>query len=263
MATTASMASASSAVAQMHAHPQRVMLQKQVALVPSSLTPTRKHCPKLSLSVPCNLTRPRCAQTEVSEDTSSSPQASYRSSKAGVVQEMSVYEFNEKDRSSPAYLPFSLKFDFSRGLPAGALGDLVPFTNKLYDGTLQMRLGITAGIAILIKYYPEKKGHRYEAAYSFYFGDYGHISVQGSYMTFEDSSLAVTGGSGIFTGVYGTVTLHQITYPTKLFYTFYLQGIDELPEELTRVPVPPTPSVKPSPAAARARPGSTAPNYTD
>lgn len=176
---------------------------------------------------------------------------------------MSIYEFNENDRNSPAYLPFSLQFDFNKLLPSGALGDLVPFTNKLYDGSLKMRLGITAGICILIKFVPERNGHRYEAIFSFYLGDYGHIAVQGPYLTYEDSHLAITGGSGIFAGVYGTVKLHQITFPNKLLYTFYLRGIDKLPEELTRDPIPPSPSVMPSRAAARARPGATAPNYSD
>ncbi|KAH7438772.1 hypothetical protein KP509_04G030900 [Ceratopteris richardii] len=176
---------------------------------------------------------------------------------------MHVYEFNENDRNSPAYLPFSLKFDLTKGLPVGNIGDLVPFSNKLYDGSLQTRLGITAGMCIMIKYYPEKKGHRYEAIYSFYFGDYGHISVQGSYLTFEDSELAITGGSGIFRGVYGVVKLHQIVYPTKIFYTFELQGIPPLPAELTRPIVPPNPSVTASPNAVRARPGFVAPNFSD
>lgn len=41
-----------------------------------------------------------------------------------------------------------------------------------------MRLGITAGLCTLISHDAEKNGDRYEALYSFYFGDYGHISVQ-------------------------------------------------------------------------------------
>lgn len=39
------------------------------------------------------------------------------------VQELFVYEINERDRSSPAYLRLSQKSENS-------LGDLVPFTNK-------------------------------------------------------------------------------------------------------------------------------------
>lgn len=49
---------------------------------------------------------------------------------------------------------------------------------QLYDGSLTLRLGITAGLCTLISHDAEKKGDRYEALYSFYFGDYGHISVQ-------------------------------------------------------------------------------------
>ncbi|KAF9613457.1 hypothetical protein IFM89_008304 [Coptis chinensis] len=78
---------------------------------------------------------------------------------------------------------------------------------------------------------PEIKGGRYEAIYSFYFGDYGHISVQGQYLTYQDTYLAVTSGSGIFEGVYGQVKLQQIDFPFKLFYTFYLKGIADLPVE--------------------------------
>ncbi|KAL2926431.1 Allene oxide cyclase chloroplastic [Bienertia sinuspersici] len=37
------------------------------------------------------------------------------------------------------------------------------------------------------------KGDRYEAVFSLYFGDYGHISVQGPYLTYGESYLAITG----------------------------------------------------------------------
>lgn len=39
------------------------------------------------------------------------------------VQELSVYEINERDRGSPAYLRLSQK-------TVNSLGDLVPFSNK-------------------------------------------------------------------------------------------------------------------------------------
>jgi len=168
-----------------------------------------------------------------------------------------VYEMNELDRGSPAYLRLGQK-------PVNHLGDLVPFSNKLYSGNLQKRIGITAGICILIQNFPEKKGDRYEAIYSFYFGDYGHIAVQGPYLTFadEDSYLAITGGSGIFNGVRGQVKLKQIVFPFKLFYTFYLEGIPSLPEDLIGEPVPPTPDVEPSPSAKDEDPSACVPNYT-
>lgn len=172
------------------------------------------------------------------------------------VQELFVYEINERDRGSPAYLRLSQK-------PVNSLGDLVPFSNKIYSGDLQKRLGITAGLCVLIQHEPEKKGDRYEAIYSFYFGNYGHISVQGAYLTYQDTYLAVSGGSGIFEGVYGQVKLHQLVFPFKLFYTFYLKGVPDLPPELLGKPVEPSPSVEPSPAAMATEPHACLPNFTN
>ncbi|KAJ7974214.1 Allene oxide cyclase [Quillaja saponaria] len=171
------------------------------------------------------------------------------------VQEIYVYEINERDRGSPAYLRLSQK-------SVNSLGDLVPFSNKLYSGDLQKRLGITAGICVLIENKPGMKGDRYEAIYSFYFGDYGHISVQGPYLTYEDTYLAVTGGSGVFEGAYGQVKLQQIVFPFKLFYTFYLKGVKDLPQELFVKPVEPNPAVEPSPAAKACEPQATIANFT-
>ncbi|KAK9683246.1 hypothetical protein RND81_10G126100 [Saponaria officinalis] len=176
----------------------------------------------------------------------------------GRVQNFSVYELNHRDRESPAILKLSKKTDVF------ALGDLVPFTNTLYSGDLQKRLGITAGLCILIQNKPEKKGDRYEAAYSFYFGDYGHLSIQGPYLTYEDSYLTVTGGTGIFEGAYGKVLLHQIVYPIKIFYTFYLKGLKcDLPDVFLSTPVEPRPDVEPSPAAKGTLPEGVIPNFTD
>ncbi|KAI3932212.1 hypothetical protein MKW92_027300 [Papaver armeniacum] len=172
------------------------------------------------------------------------------------VQELHVYEINERDRGSPAYLPLSQK-------PVHSLGDLVPFSNKIYSGDLKKRIGITSGLCILIQNVAEKKGDRYEAIYSFYFGDYGHISVQGAYLTYEDTLLAVTGGSGIFQGVSGQVKLKQIVFPFKLFYTFQLKGIADLPAELLGTPVEPSPSVEPAPEAKATQPGFTIKNFTN
>ncbi|XWS64344.1 hypothetical protein CRYUN_Cryun06bG0178400 [Craigia yunnanensis] len=176
--------------------------------------------------------------------------------KPAKVQELYVYEINERDRNSPAVLKLSQK-------PVNSLGDLIPFTNKLYSGDLQKRLGITAGLCVLIQHVPEKKGDRYEASYSFYFGEYGHLSVQGPYLTYEDTYLAVTGGSGVFEGAYGQVKLQQIIFPFKLFYSFYLKGIPDLPAELLGKPVAPSPGVEPCAAAKATEPHGTIPNYTN
>ncbi|TVU46482.1 hypothetical protein EJB05_06022 [Eragrostis curvula] len=183
--------------------------------------------------------------------------AASKEARPSKVQELYVYEINERDRESPAYLRLSAK------QTENALGDLVPFTNKLYNGSLDKRLGITAGICLLIQHVPERNGDRYEAIYSCYFGDYGHLTVQGPYLTYEESYLAVTGGSGVFEGAYGQVKLHQIVFPFKIFYTFYLKGIPDLPKDLLCTPVPPSPTVEPTPAAKAAEPHACLNNFTN
>lgn len=179
------------------------------------------------------------------------------------MQELTVYEVNERDRGSPVLLPSSkLAVDWYNRLHSlGGLGDLVPFTNKLFDGSLKKRLGITAGIISVIRFYPKENGFLYESIYSFYFGDFGHISVKGPYKTHEDTVLTVTGGSGIFTGVYGTVQIHNVEFPIVLFYKFKLYGIPQLPKALRWQTVPPAKGVRPSRNASS--PGVALPNFTD
>ena len=87
--------------------------------------------------------------------------------------------------------------------------------------------------------------------------------MQGPYLTYEDMCLAITGGSGIFEGVYGQVKLHQIVFPFKLFYAFYLKGIGELPAELVVKPVGPNPAVEPSPASKACEAHGTVSNFTN
>ncbi|KAJ9564758.1 hypothetical protein OSB04_000724 [Centaurea solstitialis] len=203
---------------------------------------------KRSTTAPSGIRRSFTVKSQVNPSESSRPTK---------VHELCVYELNERDRGSPAYLRLGQK-------PVNSLGDLVPFTNKVYSADLKTRLGITAGICILIKNIPEKKGDRYEAIYSFHLGDYGQIAVQGAYLTMEDTYLSVTGGTGIFAGAYGQVKLQQLVFPYKLFYTFYLQGLAaDLPAELLVTPVPPSPAVEASPAAKACEPGATSPNYSD
>ncbi|VVA12764.1 Hypothetical predicted protein [Prunus dulcis] len=89
-------------------------------------------------------------------------------------------------------------------------------------------------------------------------------SAQGAYLTYEDSYLAVTGGSGIFEGVYGQVKLHQLVYhPFKILYTFYLKGIKDLPEQLLGKHVEPSPDVVPTAAAKACEPHATISNFID
>ncbi|XP_064953755.1 allene oxide cyclase, chloroplastic-like isoform X2 [Musa acuminata AAA Group] len=226
--------------------------------IPSIPNPFLSSCkiPKLRISNPRRRRRQSALPTIAIGFTSFFSKKLPEDSRPTKVQELCVYEINERDRGSPAYLRLSQK-------QVNFLGDLVPFSNKLYSGNLEKRLGITSGICVLIQHVPERDGDRYEAIYSFYFGEYGHISVQGAYLTYEESHLAVTGGSGVFEGAYGQVKLQQIVFPFKIFYTFYLRGIPDLPKELLGMPVPPSPGVEPTPAAKACEPAAALKNYTN
>ncbi|MQL75404.1 hypothetical protein Taro_007763 [Colocasia esculenta] len=112
-----------------------------------------------------------------------------------------MYKMYKRDRERPAHLlP-------SRRQVENALGDLVPFANKLYHGNLKKPLGIATGLCILIQHVPKKNDGCYEAIYSFYFGDYGHLSVQGPYLTYEDFYVTVTGDFGVFAGAHDQAKL--------------------------------------------------------
>ncbi|KAH9535461.1 hypothetical protein CY35_17G054400 [Sphagnum magellanicum] len=197
--------------------------------------------------------------------------------KLAEAQTFSVYELNEFDRDSPAFLEFSRqtvnKVDPDTGAQVHALGDQVPFTNKLYDGSLKLRLGITAGICLLMKHYPgmgtpEMKRQqfffpdRYETLMTWYFGDFGHISGQGPFVNYQDTLMSITGGVGFFREARGVVRLHNIS-PFKFFYTFTLTGIPELPKHLTASVVPPSESAAAIAEAVACDPLFTLPNFSN
>ncbi|XP_076882435.1 allene oxide cyclase, chloroplastic-like [Bidens hawaiensis] len=244
---------AASASASLQSIPSSLKLSPTTGSAPNLLSVRSSVNPVFSHNLTANV-NVSGTQKAFSVKSQSSPSDSSRPTK---VHELCVYEINESDRGSPAYLRLGQK-------PVNSLGDLVPFTNKVYSADLQTRLGITAGICILIKNMPETKGDRYEAIYSFHLGDYGQIAVQGAYVTTEDTYLSVTGGTGVFAGAYGQVKLQQLVFPFKLFYTFYLQGLSaDLPSELLVTPVTPSPAVEASPAAKACEAGATSPNYSN
>ncbi|KAJ4829337.1 hypothetical protein Tsubulata_015457 [Turnera subulata] len=223
---------------------------------------THQHLSRTSRKCSKNIIPPRAFFSNCKSESPS------ESKKTANVQELHVYEINELDRDGPAVLPLSKTPQnlLAKLVPLTkklAIGDLVSFTNKLYTGDLKKRIGITAGLGVFIRHVPKKRGDRYEAIHSFYFGVYGHISVQGAYLTYEDTYLAVKSGSGIFEGVYGQVKLHQVLYPIKLFYTFYLKGIPDLPPELLGKPATPWPWVTATRAARATELSAVIPGFTN
>lgn len=192
-------------------------------------------------------------------------------------QTFTVYELNEFDRDSPAFLELSRqsvnRTDPVTGEHVKALGDQVPFTNKLYDSSLRTRLGITTGICLHMKQYPGRGApelhglpfftpDHYETIMSWHLGDMGHISGMGPFINFQDTLMGVTGGTGFFAEARGVVRLHPIT-PFKFMYTFTLTGIPKLPEVLTKELVVPGFGVEAHADAVQGKPESTLANFTN
>lgn len=85
---------------------------------------------------------------------------------------------------------------------------------------------------------------------------------QGPFINFQDTLMAITGGTGFFREARGVVRLHNLT-PFKFYYTFTLTGIPELPKQLTGELVAPTIHATSHPDAFACKDGHALPNFTD
>jgi allene oxide cyclase len=144
-------------------------------------------------------------------------------------QVLQVYEINDLTGYSPAKLDLAP----SKGT-FPTLGDFVPYTNKVYDASGKKCLGFSAGLCVCIRNGSgTTTGDFYETTYTHYLGDLGHLSAMGPYYTTSNSEMVVTGGTGIFKGARGTVTLHSVQPPLQILYTYNIKGIQKLPAALT------------------------------
>jgi allene oxide cyclase len=82
-------------------------------------------------------------------------------------------------------------------------GDLLPFTNPIYDASNSHRVGSDQGNCVHVV----GEG-RWECAWTTFLGG-GQITVEGPFFDFKSNSvLAVTGGTGTFRNARGQMVLH-------------------------------------------------------
>ncbi|MQL88429.1 hypothetical protein Taro_020977 [Colocasia esculenta] len=151
-----------------------------------------------------------------------------------------MYKMYKRDQESLAHLCLIQK------QVENALSDLTPFTNK----NLKKRLDITGGLCISIQHVPKKTAtatKRFTASNSVTLGTSRCWAPTLSTRTFY---LAVTGRSRIFTGAHGQAKLQQL-------------GILDLPAELLRELVPPSPAVESTPESTACEPHHTIKNCTN
>ncbi|KAH8935920.1 hypothetical protein BDL97_17G056100 [Sphagnum fallax] len=175
--------------------------------------------------------------------------------KLAEAQTFSVYELNEFDRDSPAFLEFSRqtvnKVDPDTGAHIHALGDQVAFTNKLHDGSLKLRLGITAGICLLMKHYPGMGTPEMKRQQVFFTPERRDTGIyrMGTWILNNGSVCELPGyidehhrRSGFLQRGKRSSSPPTQHLSLQILYTFTLTGIPELPKHLTASVVQPSES---------------------
>jgi allene oxide cyclase len=90
----------------------------------------------------------------------------------------------------------------TNGSKQDKVGNVLTWHNKIYDATNKQRVGRDAGYCIRIVV-----GKSWECSWTTYLQG-GSLSVQGPFLDKGDSELAITGGTGVYAGASGTMTLH-------------------------------------------------------
>lgn len=88
------------------------------------------------------------------------------------------------------------------GAEGDSAGDILTFANPVYDEANATQLGTDNGFCVRTEV-----AKAWECFWTLTLGD-GQITVEGPYLDSGDSVLAVTGGTGAYSGVSGEMALH-------------------------------------------------------
>jgi hypothetical protein len=104
------------------------------------------------------------------------------------------------------------------GTTGDSIGDLLAFGNDLYDAANAEKAGRDEGTC-----FRSNPGMAWECTWTNILAD-GSITVQGPFLdSLEDTELAITGGTGVYAGASGTMTLHSRNEAgTELDFVFHL-----------------------------------------
>lgn len=97
-----------------------------------------------------------------------------------------------------------------------SLGDVLAFANEVYDETNTTLAGTDQGWCVLTR-----PGDAYECSWTLTLGD-GQIMVQGPYLNEGASALTITGGTGVYVGVTGELTVRVLS-EEEIEFTYELQ----------------------------------------
>ena len=88
------------------------------------------------------------------------------------------------------------------GTAADNVGDILTFSNPVYDAGNTVKLGFDQGYCVRLVV-----GQSYECHWTLSLAQ-GQIAVDGPFLDAGDSTLAVTGGTGAYSGARGEMKLH-------------------------------------------------------
>ena len=88
------------------------------------------------------------------------------------------------------------------GTPGDSVGDLLTFANPVYDHANKVQLGTDQGYCVRVVV-----GKSWECFWTLILKE-GQITVEGPFFDQGDSLMAITGGTGKYNGVKGSMKLH-------------------------------------------------------
>ena len=104
------------------------------------------------------------------------------------------------------------------GAKADNVGDVLTFYNPVYDAANSKKLGFDQGYCVRLVV-----GQTYECHWTVSLAQ-GQLAVDGPFLDAGDSTLAVTGGTGVYSGARGEMLLHaRDTKGSAYDYTFTLK----------------------------------------
>ncbi len=109
------------------------------------------------------------------------------------------------------------------GAPGDSLGDILPFGNPIFDASDSHQVGRNEGICFRTMIDGELAA--WECTWTTILAT-GSITVQGPFLdSLEDSSLAITGGTGAYRNARGEMTLHaRNELGTAFDFVFHVIG---------------------------------------
>lgn len=106
------------------------------------------------------------------------------------------------------------------GMPGDSVGDVLTFANPIFDETNRTQVGTNSGYCIRTDV-----GKSWECTWTLFLSD-GQITVAGPFFDTRDSVLAITGGSGAYSGALGEMALHaRDPMGTEYDFTYSISSV--------------------------------------